>query len=269
MKELIDRGFDPDMKDNAVVTPRMLGENANSLIKEYLGLSSPVPDAKEDGSKSDSDSACYVSPVQPITAASAVDGGGTSATGAGAVGKALLVAQGQGASATVTNVPKSEELPPNPDVSPRSPSASSAQPSFPATQPQQVAPVTPVVSPVPSTQAYSPPTPNAFINSPPMVATPNAFINSPPIVATPNTFINSPPIVPTTPGTAPVSQPSSLSLESAPPFRKLSKDVSEGLPPLPQRMSLQSDPSLPARERLDRSPSVELTPEQSEHEVAG
>lgn len=38
MKELLDRGFDPDIPDNNGVTPRSLGASANDRIKEHLGL---------------------------------------------------------------------------------------------------------------------------------------------------------------------------------------------------------------------------------------
>ena len=38
MKELLDRGFDPDIPDNNGVTPRHLGASANDRIKEHLGL---------------------------------------------------------------------------------------------------------------------------------------------------------------------------------------------------------------------------------------
>ena len=77
MKELIDRGFDPDLKDNAGVTPRMLGQSANNLIKEHLGLLGAGSDAKEDGSRSDSDASRSTgSVVTPVDAVSPVSPGG-------------------------------------------------------------------------------------------------------------------------------------------------------------------------------------------------
>lgn len=262
MKELIDRGFDPDLKDNAGVTPRMLGQSANNLIKEHLGLLGAGSDAKEDGSRSDSDASRSTgSVVTPVDAVSPVSPGGVvspvsvvsavpSAVSAvpSAVSAVPIVGSDgrtglppvQATPTTFVDVSHSEEPPLRP--------APSAQPLF------------PFVSPVPS------PTSASSIASNP--ALPSAPVVTPVLPVLPS----SPPIT----GMAgiastPSSRPSSLNLAGLP--RRLSADASDVPPPVPQRLSLQQetvlttaqsgDLSPTVSERLERTPSVELTTEQS------
>ena len=50
VKELLERGFDPDLPNFAGVTPRQLGEAASDRIKEHLGLLNDPSDAHETSS---------------------------------------------------------------------------------------------------------------------------------------------------------------------------------------------------------------------------
>ena len=264
MKELIDRGFDPDLKDNAGVTPRMLGQSANNLIKEHLGLLGAGSDAKEDGSRSDSDASHsagivvtpvdavspvspggVVSPVSPgsvvgpVSVVSAVPSAVSAVPIVGNDGRTGLLPV-QATPTTFVDVSHSEEPPLRP--------APSAQPLFPS------------VSPVPSATSAS-----SIASNP---ALPSAPVVTPVLPVLPS----SPPIT----GMAgiastPSSRPSSLNLAGLP--RRLSADTSDVPPPVPQRLSLQQetvlttaqvgDLSPTVSERLERTPSVELTTEQS------
>ena len=261
MKELIDRGFDPDLKDNAGVTPRMLGQSANNLIKEHLGLLGAGSDAKEDGSRSDSDASRSTgSVVTPVDAVSPVSPGGVvspvspgSVVGPVSVVSAVPSAVSavpivgsdgrtglppvQATPTTFMDVSHSEEPPLRP--------APSAQPLFPS------------VSPVPSATSAS-----SIASNP---ALPSAPVVTPVLPVLPS----SPPI--TSIASTPSSRPSSLNLAGLP--RRLSADTSDVPPPVPQRLSLQQetvlttaqvgDLSPTVSERLERTPSVELTTEQS------
>ena len=270
MKELIDRGFDPDLKDNAGVTPRMLGQSANNLIKEHLGLLGAGSDAKEDGSRSDSDASHsagivvtpvdavspvspggVVSPVSPGSVVSPVSPGSVvgsvsvvSAVPSAASAVPIVGSDGrtglppvQATPTTFVDVSHSEEPPLRP--------APSAQPLFPS------------VSPVPSATSAS-----SIASNP---ALPSAPVVTPVLPVLPS----SPPI--TSIASTPSSLPSSLNLAGLP--RRLSADTSDVPPPVPQRLSLQQetvlttaqvgDLSPTVSERLERTPSVELTTEQS------
>ena len=270
MKELIDRGFDPDLKDNAGVTPRMLGQSANNLIKEHLGLLGAGSDAKEDGSRSDSDASHsagivvtpvdavspvspggVVSPVSPGSVVSPVSPGSVvgpvsvvSAVPSAASAVPIVGSDGrtglppvQATPTTFVDVSQSEEPPLRP--------APSAQPLFPS------------VSPVPSATSAS-----SIASNP---ALPSAPVVTPVLPVLPS----SPPI--TSIASTPSSLPSSLNLAGLP--RRLSADTSDVPPPVPQRLSLQQetvlttaqvgDLSPTVSERLERTPSVELTTEQS------
>lgn len=261
MKELIDRGFDPDLKDNAGVTPRMLGQSANNLIKEHLGLLGAGSDAKEDGSRSDSDASHgagivvtpvdavspvspggVVSPVSPgsvvgpVSVVSAVPSAVSAVPIVGSDGRTGLPPV-QATPTTFVDVSHSEEPPLRP--------APSAQPLFPS------------VSPVPSATSAS-----SIASNP---ALPSAPVVTPVLPVLPS----SPPI--TSIASTPSSRPSSLNLGGLP--RRLSADASDVPPPVPQRLSLQQetvlttaqvgDLSPTVSERLERTPSVELTTEQS------
>ena len=52
MKELIDRGFDVNLKDHNGTTPRDLGQSANDRIKEHLGLVHTAVESESDAPKS-------------------------------------------------------------------------------------------------------------------------------------------------------------------------------------------------------------------------
>ena len=238
MKELIDRGFDPDLKDNAGVTPRMLGQSANNLIKEHLGLLGAGSDAKEDGSRSDSDASHsagivvtpvdavspvspggVVSPVSPGSVVSPVSPGSVvgpvsvvSAVPSAASAVPIVGSDGrtglppvQATPTTFVDVSHSEEPPLRP--------APSAQPLFPS------------VSPVPSATSAS-----SIASNP---ALPSAPVVTPVLPVLPS----SPPI--TSIASTPSSLPSSLNLAGLP--RRLSADTSDVPPPVPQRLSLQQE----------------------------
>lgn len=272
MKELIDRGFDPDLKDNAGVTPRMLGQSANNLIKEHLGLLGAGSDAKEDGSRSDSDASHsagivvtpvdavspvspggVVSPVSPgsvvgpVSVVSAVPSAVSAVPIVGSDGRTGLPPV-QATPTTFVDVSHSEEPPLRP--------APSAQPLF------------PFVSPVPSATSAS-----SIASNPASSIASNPALPSAPVVT---------PVLPVLPSSPPItgmagiastpsSRPSSLNLAGLP--RRLSADASDVPPPVPQRLSLQQetvlttaqsgDLSPTVSERLERTPSVELTTEQS------
>ena len=272
MKELIDRGFDPDLKDNAGVTPRMLGQSANNLIKEHLGLLGAGSDAKEDGSRSDSDAShsagivvtpvdavspvspgSVVSPVSPgsvvgpVSVVSAVPSAVSAVPIVGSDGRTGLPPV-QATPTTFVDVSHSEEPPLRP--------APSAQPLF------------PFVSPVPSATSVS-----SIASNPASSIASNPALPSAPVVT---------PVLPVLPSSPPItgmagiastpsSRPSSLNLAGLP--RRLSADASDVPPPVPQRLSLQQetvlttaqsgDLSPTVSERLVRTPSVELTTEQS------
>ena len=298
MKELIDRGFDPDLKDNAGVTPRMLGQSANNLIKEHLGLLGAGSDAKEDGSRSDSDASRSTgSVVTPVDAVSPVSPGGVvspvsvvsavpSAVSAvpssvsavpSAVSAVPIVGSDgrtglppvQATPTTFVDVSQSEEPPLRP--------APSAQPLFPFVSPVPSAtsaqPLFPSVSPVPSATSASSIASNPALPSAPVVTPVLPVLPSAPVVT---------PVLPVLPSSPPItgmagiastpsSRPSSLNLAGLP--RRLSADASDVPPPVPQRLSLQQetvlttaqagDLSPTVSERLERTPSVELTTEQS------
>lgn len=267
MKELIDRGFDPDLKDNAGVTPRMLGQSANNLIKEHLGLLGAGSDAKEDGSRSDSDASHSAgSVVTPVDAVSPVSPGGVvspvsvvsavpsavSAVPSAASAVPIVGNDGrtglppvQATPTTFVDVSHSEEPPLRP--------APSAQPLFPS------------VSPVPSATSASSIASNPASSIASNPALPSAPVVTPVLPVLPS----SPPI--TSIASTPSSRPSSLNLAGLP--RRLSADASDVPPPVPQRLSLQQetvlttaqvgDLSPTVSERLERTPSVELTTEQS------
>ena len=279
MKELIDRGFDPDLKDNAGVTPRMLGQSANNLIKEHLGLLGAGSDAKEDGSRSDSDASHsagivvtpvdavspvspggVVSPVSPGSVVSPVSPGSvvSPVSPGSVVGPVSVVSAVPSAASAVpivgsdgrTGLPPVQATPTTfVDVShseePPLRPAPSAQPLFPS------------VSPVPSATSAS-----SIASNP---ALPSAPVVTPVLPVLPS----SPPI--TSIASTPSSRPSSLNLAGLP--RRLSADTSDVPPPVPQRLSLQQetvlttaqvgDLSPTVSERLERTPSVELTTEQS------
>ena len=272
MKELIDRGFDPDLKDNAGVTPRMLGQSANNLIKEHLGLLGAGSDAKEDGSRSDSDASHsagivvtpvdavspvspggVVSPVSPgsvvgpVSVVSAVPSAVSAVPIVGSDGRTGLPPV-QATPTTFVDVSHSEEPPLRPTPS--------AQPLFPS------------VSPVPSATSAS-----SIASNPASSIASNPALPSAPVVT---------PVLPVVPSSPPItgmagiastpsSRPSSLNLAGLP--RRLSADASDVPPPVPQRLSLQQetvlttaqvgDLSPTVSERLERTPSVELTTEQS------
>ena len=269
MKELIDRGFDPDLKDNAGVTPRMLGQSANNLIKEHLGLLGAGSDAKEDGSRSDSDAShsagivvtpvdavspvspgSVVSPVSPgsvvgpVSVVSAVPSAVSAVPIVGSDGRTGLPPV-QATPTTFVDVSHSEEPPLRP--------APSAQPLFPS------------VSPVPSATSVSSIASNPASSIASNPALPSAPVVTPVLPVLPS----SPPI--TSIASTPSSRPSSLNLAGLP--RRLSADTSDVPPPVPQRLSLQQetvlttaqvgDLSPTVSERLERTPSVELTTEQS------
>ena len=278
MKELIDRGFDPDLKDNAGVTPRMLGQSANNLIKEHLGLLGAGSDAKEDGSRSDSDAShsagivvtpvdavspvspggvvspvspgSVVSPVSPgsvvgpVSVVSAVPSAVSAVPIVGSDGRTGLPPV-QATPTTFVDVSHSEEPPLRP--------APSAQPLFPS------------VSPVPSATSASSIASNPASSIASNPALPSAPVVTPVLPVLPS----SPPI--TSIASTPSSLPSSLNLAGLP--RRLSADTSDVPPPVPQRLSLQQetvlttaqvgDLSPTVSERLERTPSVELTTEQS------
>lgn len=278
MKELIDRGFDPDLKDNAGVTPRMLGQSANNLIKEHLGLLGAGSDAKEDGSRSDSDAShsagivvtpvdavspvspggvvspvspgSVVSPVSPgsvvgpVSVVSAVPSAVSAVPIVGSDGRTGLPPV-QATPTTFVDVSHSEEPPLRP--------APSAQPLFPS------------VSPVPSATSASSIASNPASSIASNPALPSAPVVTPVLPVLPS----SPPI--TSIASTPSSRPSSLNLGGLP--RRLSADASDVPPPVPQRLSLQQetvlttaqvgDLSPTVSERLERTPSVELTTEQS------
>ena len=269
MKELIDRGFDPDLKDNAGVTPRMLGQSANNLIKEHLGLLGAGSDAKEDGSRSDSDASHsagivvtpvdavspvspggVVSPVSPgsvvgpVSVVSAVPSAVSAVPIVGSDGRTGLPPV-QATPTTFVDVSHSEEPPLRP--------APSAQPLFPS------------VSPVPSATSASSIASNPASSIASNPALPSAPVVTPVLPVLPS----SPPI--TSIASTPSSRPSSLNLGGLP--RRLSADASDVPPPVPQRLSLQQetvlttaqvgDLSPTVSERLERTPSVELTTEQS------
>ena len=278
MKELIDRGFDPDLKDNAGVTPRMLGQSANNLIKEHLGLLGAGSDAKEDGSRSDSDAShsagivvtpvdavspvspggvvspvspgSVVSPVSPgsvvgpVSVVSAVPSAVSAVPIVGSDGRTGLPPV-QATPTTFVDVSHSEEPPLRP--------APSAQPLFPS------------VSPVPSATSASSIASNPASSIASNPALPSAPVVTPVLPVLPS----SPPI--TSIASTPSSRPSSLNLAGLP--RRLSADASDVPPPVPQRLSLQQetvlttaqsgDLSPTVSERLERTPSVELTTEQS------
>lgn len=269
MKELIDRGFDPDLKDNAGVTPRMLGQSANNLIKEHLGLLGAGSDAKEDGSRSDSDASHsagivvtpvdavspvspggVVSPVSPgsvvgpVSVVSAVPSAVSAVPIVGSDGRTGLPPV-QATPTTFVDVSHSEEPPLRP--------APSAQPLFPS------------VSPVPSATSVSSIASNPASSIASNPALPSAPVVTPVLPVLPS----SPPI--TSIASTPSSRPSSLNLAGLP--RRLSADTSDVPPPVPQRLSLQQETVLTTAqvgdlsptmsERLERTPSVELTTEQS------
>ena len=298
MKELIDRGFDPDLKDNAGVTPRMLGQSANNLIKEHLGLLGAGSDAKEDGSRSDSDASHSAgSVVTPVDAVSPVSPGGvvspvsvvsavpsavsavpSAVSAVPSVVSAVPIVGNDGRTGlppvqatptTFVDVSQSEEPPLRP--------APSAQPLFPFVSPVPSAtsaqPLFPSVSPVPSATSASSIASNPALPSAPVVTPVLPVLPSAPVVT---------PVLPVLPSSPPItgmagiastpsSRPSSLNLAGLP--RRLSADASDVPPPVPQRLSLQQetvlttaqsgDLSPTVSERLERTPSVELTTEQS------
>ena len=287
MKELIDRGFDPDLKDNAGVTPRMLGQSANNLIKEHLGLLGAGSDAKEDGSRSDSDASRSTgSVVTPVDAVSPVSPGGvvSPVSVVSAVPSAVsAVPSAVSAVSVVSAVPSAVSavpivgsdgrtgLPPvqaTPttfvDVShseePLLRPAPSAQPLFPFVSPVPSAtsaqPLFPSVSPVPSATSASSIASNPALPSAPVVTPVLPVLPSAPVVT---------PVLPVLPSSPPItgmagiastpsSRPSSLNLAGLP--RRLSADASDVPPPVPQRLSLQQETVLTTAQSGDLSPTV-------------
>ena len=262
----------------------MLGQSANNLIKEHLGLLGAGSDAKEDGSRSDSDAShsagivvtpvdavSPVSPggvVSPVSVVSAVPSAVSAVPIVGGDGRTGLPPV-QATPTTFVDVSQSEEPPLRP--------APSAQPLFPFVSPVPSAtsaqPLFPSVSPVPSATSASSIASNPALPSAPVVTPVLPVLPSAPVVT---------PVLPVLPSSPPItgmagiastpsSRPSSLNLAGLP--RRLSADTSDVPPPVPQRLSLQQetvlttaqsgDLSPTVSERLERTPSVELTTEQS------
>ena len=295
MKELIDRGFDPDLKDNAGVTPRMLGQSANNLIKEHLGLLGAGSDAKEDGSRSDSDASHSAgSVVTPVDAVSPVSPGGVvspvsvvsavpSAVSAvpsvvsavpsvvSAVPSAVSAVPSAVSAVPIVGSDGRTGLPPvqaTPttfvDVShseePPLRPAPSAQPLFPfvSSVPSTTSaqPLFPSVSPVPSATSASSIASNPALPSAPVVTPVLPVLPSAPVVT---------PVLPVLPSSPPItgmagiaSTPSSRpsSLNLAGLPRRLSADASDVPPPVPQRLSLQQETVLTTAQSGDLSPTV-------------
>ena len=283
MKELIDRGFDPDLKDNAGVTPRMLGQSANNLIKEHLGLLGAGSDAKEDGSRSDSDASHSAgSVVTPVDAVSPVSPGGVvspvsvvsavpSAVSAVPSAVSAVPIMGndgrtglppvQATPTTFVDVSHSEEPPLRP--------APSAQPLFPSVSPVPSTTSASSIASNPASSIASNPASSIASNPASSIASNPALPSAPVVTPVLPVLPSSPPI--TSIASTPSSRPSSLNLAGLP--RRLSADASDVPPPVPQRLSLQQetvlttaqvgDLSPTVSERLERTPSVELTTEQS------